>query len=94
MESVKKKLRITNFVEYRNKVKSKQLVAEPFTKTPVITSSILNKEEKEFFQERAAIIEYEAGLPRILAEAEAMIMTLEYFRKKNSLNNQTIEVII
>lgn len=94
MEREKKKLRITNFVEYRDKVKSKLIKAEPFTKTPEIITSILTEEEKEFYLERAAIIEYEAGLPRILAEAESMIMTLEYFRNKNLSNNQTIEVVL
>jgi len=86
METAKQKIKIKNFLEYRNKFKS---IKESETKKePIkndsgkIESVILNEDEREFYEERAAIIEYEAGLPRVLAEQEALKLTLEYFRKK------------
>ena len=37
-----------------------------------------NEDEQEFFEERAAILEYEGGLPRPHAEAAARLRTVEY----------------
>lgn len=37
---------------------------------------------KEFYQERAAILEFESGLPRKEAEAEALTQTHEWLRDR------------
>ncbi len=40
-----------------------------------------NRNEREFFEERAAILEYDAGYSRDQAEKLAYFATLEYFEK-------------
>ena len=40
----------------------------------------LNELEREFFEERAGILEYEANMPRAMAEEKALELTLEYFK--------------
>ncbi len=41
------------------------------------TFVFLNEDEQEYFEERAAILEYEAGLERTRAEEEAWRMMLQ-----------------
>jgi len=40
----------------------------------------LNELEREFFEERAGILEYEANMPRAMAEEKALELTMEYFK--------------
>ncbi len=40
-----------------------------------------DENQREFFEERAAILEYEANLSRDKAEYQAYLMTLEWFNK-------------
>jgi len=42
----------------------------------------LDDDAKEFFEERAAIIEYDAGLTRDVAEALARTLTLDYLQRR------------
>ena len=39
----------------------------------------LNENQREFFEERAAILEYDAGLQKDIAEIEALIQTKRFF---------------
>ena len=39
----------------------------------------LTSEQKEFYEERAAIAEYDAGLSRYIAEQEAIRITRKFF---------------
>ena len=39
---------------------------------------------KEFFQERSAILEYESGLTRIEAEAEALVQTRAWLKDREA----------
>lgn len=41
--------------------------------------SKLNHGQREFFEERAAILEFDAGLPRDEAEREALAQTREFY---------------
>jgi len=41
-----------------------------------------NEVQKEFFEERAGIKEYEANMPRVLAEEQAFEETLAFFNLK------------
>lgn len=43
----------------------------------------LDDDAKEFFDERAAMAEYEAGLSRAEAEAMAMRLTLAYIQRRH-----------
>ena len=42
----------------------------------------LDADALEFFEERAAILEYEAGLPRAEAEARAYALTVAYQQRQ------------
>jgi hypothetical protein len=42
----------------------------------------LDDDAKEFFEERAAIVEYDAGQPRAVAEAVAHRLTLIYLQRR------------
>ncbi|NVZ10755.1 hypothetical protein HW932_15935 [Allochromatium humboldtianum] len=42
----------------------------------------LDEDAKEFFEERAAIVEYDAGQPRAVAEAVAHRLTLLYLQRR------------
>ena len=42
----------------------------------------LDDDAREFFEERAAIMEYDAGQPREAAEAEAQRLTLIYLQRR------------
>ena len=44
----------------------------------------LDEDALEFFEERAAIIEHEAGLPRADAEARAYALTLAYQQRRQA----------
>lgn len=44
-----------------------------------IKLSELNEVQREFFEERAGILEYEANMPRAQAEEIAMEQTIEYY---------------
>lgn len=44
----------------------------------------LDDDAREFFAERAAIIEYDAGQPRAVAEAEAQRLTLIYLQRREA----------
>lgn len=44
----------------------------------------LDADAKEFFEERAAIIEYEAKVPRDEAEARARILTRAYLDRRGA----------
>ena len=39
----------------------------------------LNHGQREFFEERAGILEFDAGLPRAEAEREALAQTREFY---------------
>ena len=39
----------------------------------------LNEDQREFFEERAAILQYEANLTKVEAELQAMVLTKNYF---------------
>lgn len=39
----------------------------------------LNHGQREFFEERAGILEFESGLPRAEAEREALAQTREFY---------------
>lgn len=39
----------------------------------------LNQGQREFFEERAGILEFESGLPRVEAEREALAQTREFY---------------
>jgi len=39
----------------------------------------LNLGQREFFEERAGILEFDAGLPRAEAEREALVQTREFY---------------
>ncbi|MBK5966754.1 hypothetical protein CCR95_22420 [Thiocystis minor] len=51
----------------------------------------LDEDALEFFEERAAIIEHEAGLPRADAEARAYALTVAYQQRQSSRNRQDNE---
>lgn len=48
---------------------------------PAVAAQVLALSEahREFFEERAAIIEFDGGIQRIEAEKEALTQTKEYF---------------
>ncbi|MBK1719165.1 hypothetical protein [Thiocystis violacea] len=44
----------------------------------------LDPDAREFFEERAAVVEYDAGLPRDEAEALARTLTLAYLQRREA----------
>jgi hypothetical protein len=44
----------------------------------------LDEDGLEFFEERAAILEHEGGLPRVEAEAMAYGLTLAYLQRREA----------
>lgn len=48
---------------------------------PDVASAVdqLSAPHREFFEERAGILEFESGLPRAVAEREALAQTREYY---------------
>ena len=48
----------------------------------------LNEDALEFFEERAAILEHEGGLPRVEAEAKAYALTVAYLQRREAKNGR------
>lgn len=57
------------------------MTTEPTTTLTTWIAS-LDEDAKEFFEERAAIVEYDAGQPRDVAEAVAHRLTLIYLQRR------------
>lgn len=54
------------------------------TPTTLLTKDSLNETDREWFEERAGILEFDAHYPRDVAEQKALEMLLEY--KKSHSN--------
>jgi len=49
--------------------------------------SEMDEVQREFYEERAGILEYEANMPRAMAEELALEMTKEFFKCTTSTTN-------
>ena len=63
----------------------------PLPQDPALASRLasLDANRREFFEERAAIHEFDAGLPRVQAEWAAWKDLLTYFGRLAALDRQT-----
>ena len=60
-----------------NKLERGAIVEEPFRAPAPTTLDELSKSERECFEERSAILEYDAGLSQAEAEKRALAITLQ-----------------
>jgi hypothetical protein len=60
-----------------------------FRPTPILTSDELSPEWREVYEERAAILEYDGGAPRELAEHYALIEVLEQMKRQSNPSKGT-----
>lgn len=54
-------------------------VSDGLTSAELAAIESLNANQREFFEERAAIIEEGDGVPRIVAERRALFLTYQWF---------------